>query len=257
MDLIKDFAYLLPLRIASDMLCFDRADEPLLLRWADVFGETLAFTLPLAQDLAARRTLLEMRRDLPRLIRHSPLSRLGETVDEDELFANVGFLLAAAHDTTAGTLGAGMRTLLLNPDQLQRLCDDPSLLPNAAEELLRCESPVQWTARRAMEDLQIAGQKIARGEIALVSIGAANRDPRQFDDPDRLDITRSNADRHIAFGGGAHYCLGAAFGRIELQVGIAALIRLRNLRLDPDAQPQWRVGTALRALRSLPVLFDA
>jgi cytochrome P450 len=129
---------------------------------------------------------------------------------------------------------------------------------NAVEELLRYESPVQWSGRRATEEIELAGHRIAKNEFVFISLGAANRDPRQFPDPDRLDLARANAPKHLAFSGGNHYCLGASLGRIELQVGFATMLRrLKNFRLRPGGKLHWRTGTAIRTLESLPIEFDA
>src|SRR5439155_10435510 len=149
----------------------------------------------------------------------------------------------------------GIRILKEHPDQLELLRRDPSLVANAAEELLRFESPVQWTSRQALEDVEIGGVTIKTGESILLSLGAANRDAKMFPDPDRLDITRKNASRHLAFSGGIHFCLGAALSRVEAQVGINTLLRrLPTLRIEP--QPlRWKSGSTIRTLESLPAAF--
>jgi len=143
-----------------------------------------------------------------------------------------------------------------HPDQLEKLRGDPSLVAGAVEELLRFESPVQWTSRQAKEDVDVGGVLIRKGDSILVSLGAANRDPRQFPDPDRLDITRKDAAKHLAFSGGIHFCLGAALSRVEAQVGLATLLRrLPRLRVEQSGKLKWKIGSTLHTLEELPAAF--
>jgi hypothetical protein len=269
MDLMYDFAVMLPLLVVADILGFRREDRHDLKRWSDVFGTMLSFTTTIGQDLESRRAMLDIRAYFDRIVedlRRNPndtlLSQIitprdnSQPMDLDELFANCVFLLAAGHETTASTIGSGLRLLMKYPTELQRLRDDPSLIPNAVEELLRMESPVQWTSRRTKEDLELGGQQIAKNTMVMVSMGAANRDARQFPDPHRLDITRSNANRHLAFSGGNHFCLGAGLARIELAVGFATLLRrVKDLRIEPDFEVTWRTGHTLHAFDRLPMTF--
>jgi cytochrome P450 len=269
MDLINDFAFPLPLTIVSEMMGMGRDNDAVLKRWSNLFGRMLAFDTPLHQDLEYREHLIEARNYFDQIIRRMqesdgpppPLARMlsgNNAIDADELFANCGFLLAAGHETSTSVMANGMRVLIEHPRELQKLCDDPALLNNAVEELLRLESPIQWSARRAMDDVDLGGKKITKGELIFISLGAANRDPRQFPEPDTLDITRPNAAKHLAFSGGGHYCLGAALGRIELQVGYATMLRrLHDLKLlEPPDKLKWRTGTAIRTLDSLMVSYD-
>jgi cytochrome P450 len=264
MDLIDDFAYPLPLTIVAEMMGMAGEDFSLLKRWSNLFGRMLSFDTPLKQDLESRRDVIEARAYFDRMIARgngTPLSRLltgPNAVDADELFANCGFLLAAGHETSTSLLGNGLRVLLDHPDQFAKLRDDPGVMTNAVEELLRFESPVQWSGRRATEDVELAGQRIKKNEFVFISLGAANRDPRQFPEPDKLDLTRANASKHLAFSGGNHYCLGAALGRIELQIGFATLLRrLKNFKIEATpSELRWRTGTAIRTLESLPVRFE-
>jgi cytochrome P450 len=271
MDFVQDFANPLPLLVVADIMGFRREDKVDLKRWSDVFGVMLSFSTTIRQDLEGRAAMLEMRQyfdrivdDLRREPNDSMLSQLitprdgTAPIDFDELFANCVFLLAAGHETTASTMSSGIRLLLTkHPGELQRLIDDPSLIPNAAEELLRMESPVQWTSRRAKEDLELGGQKIAKNSMVMISMGAANRDPRQFPDPHRLDITRKDANRHLAFSGGNHFCLGAGLARIELQVGLSSLLRrLKNLCIEDGFEVEWRKGHTLHAFDHLPMTFE-
>jgi cytochrome P450 len=270
MDFIRDFAYPLPLLVAAELMGFHKKDKVQLKRWSDVFAGMLSFRTTTAEDLHARQCMLEMRAYFDRIIadlRAAPNETLlsylitprdgSEPIDEDSLFANCVFLLAAGHETTTSVMGSGLLALLKHPEQLERLKRDESLMPNAVEELLRYESPVQWTSRRTKEEVELGGVKIPANTMVMISMGAANRDPRQFPDPDRLDITRANANKNLAFSGGNHYCLGAGLARIELQVGLATMLRrLPNLRVEPGFKVTWRKGTTLHSFESLPVLFD-
>ena len=144
----------------------------------------------------------------------------GVRLDQTELRAVAGLVLAAGFETTVNLLGNGIRLLLNHPDQLEILAEDPSLWPGAVEEILRLESPVQLTARVARGDTVVAGTSVKRGELVVIYLAAANRDPMVFDDPQRFDVRRPNAGKHLAFSGGRHFCLGAALARIEGEVGL-------------------------------------
>jgi pimeloyl-[acyl-carrier protein] synthase len=160
----------------------------------------------------------------------------------------------AGHETTVNLVGNGLLALLRHPDQLAKLRADPSLIHGAVEELLRYDGPVQRTGRVAHADVEVGGVSIRQGERVTVFLGAANRDPAQFPEPDRLDITRAD-NHHLAFGGGIHYCLGAPLARLEAQVAINTLLRrLPGLRLATDT-PAWRQTAVLRGLEALPVRF--
>ena len=175
----------------------------------------------------------------------------------DEVLAMIFLLLVAGHETTVNLIGSGSLALLEHPDQLEKLRCEPEIIKPAIEELLRFVCPVEMaTERYAREDITIAGTTIPRGELVLAVIGSANRDANYFDNPDSLDITREN-NKHLAFGLGAHYCLGAPLSRLEGQIAISTLVRrMPNLRLSiaPD-QIRWRGGIILRGLEALPVSF--
>jgi cytochrome P450 len=143
-------------------------------------------------------------------------------LDESELQAVAGLVLAAGFETTVNLLGNGIRMLLDTPEQLHILTQRPELWPNAVEEILRLESPVQLTARLALNDTEVAGTSIKQRELVVVYVAAANRDPAVFADPNRFDIERDNAGKHLAFSGGRHFCLGAALARAEGEVGLRA-----------------------------------
>jgi cytochrome P450 len=188
----------------------------------------------------------------------SQLIQMGESgsaetrLDPHELQAIAGLVLAAGFETTVNLLGNGIRMLLDNPEHLETLRQRPELWPNAVEEMLRLDSPVQLTARMTLKDVEVAGMQIPRGNLVVIYLAAANRDPSVFPDPHRFDIERSNAGRHLAFSGGRHFCLGAALARAEGEVG---------LRTFFDRFPQARAaGTGsrrdtrvLRGWSTLPV----
>ncbi|HXK34401.1 MAG TPA: cytochrome P450, partial [Dehalococcoidia bacterium] len=164
-------------------------------------------------------------------------------------------LLVAGHETTVNLIGNGVLALLRNPDQLQLLHDDPSLIKTAVEEVLRYDPPVQFTSRRAVEDIPLSEGVLPSGTEAILLIGGANRDPQQFADPERLDITRED-NRHIAFGMGIHFCVGAPLARLEGQIALNAFAqRFVSPRLATE-RPAYKELIVLRGLAELPVAFD-
>jgi cytochrome P450 len=173
-------------------------------------------------------------------------------LSNEELTANIILLFSAGHETTVNLIGNGLLALFRNPDQLKLLSENPSLITNAIEEFLRYDSSVQLTGRVALEDVELAGIEIGKGEGVLALLGAANRDPAVYPEPDRLDITRQNI-RPLSFGGGIHFCIGAQLARIEAEIAIATLLRrLPGLSLDDPDRPDWRQTFVLRGLKKLP-----
>jgi cytochrome P450 len=178
----------------------------------------------------------------------------GSQLSRAELVANTLTLLTAGHETTTNLIGNGTLALLQHPEQMQKLRDERSLIANAVEEMLRYDNPVQVTYRVAVEDVEIGGRQIRRGQIVNLLLGAANHDPAQFSDPDHFDITRQET-HHIGFGAGIHYCLGAPLARLEGQIVFATLLRrFPNLRLATDTL-EWQAHPTFRGLVSLPVVF--
>jgi cytochrome P450 len=169
------------------------------------------------------------------------------------LTANIILLFGAGHETTVNLIGNGLLALHRNPDQLALLKNEPSLTANAIEELLRYDSSVQVTGRTTLEDIdEIGGIELEKGQSVICLLGAANRDPAIYRDPDRLDVTRRDV-RPLSFGGGIHYCVGAQLARIEGEVAIATLLRrLPKLRIDDIDRPDWRQTFVLRGLNKLP-----
>jgi len=206
------------------------------------------------------RKLIRLRRNKPQDDLTSALvqaEEAGDKLNEDELLSMIFLLLIAGHETTVNLIANGTLALLHHPDQMEKLRRDPSLVESAVEELLRFEGPVETaTERYALEEVLISGSKIPRGALVYVVLASANRDDRQFENPDALDITRQN-NRHLAFGQGIHFCLGAPLARLETQIAMRALLR-RCPRLQlaiPDTQVRWKKGLVLRGLESLPVKF--
>ena len=166
----------------------------------------------------------------------------------------VVLLLVAGNETTTNVIGNGLLALLRHPDEMRKVWDSPALVPAAVEEMLRFDGPVQMTNRMATSDMEIQGTRIAAGDWLYLVIGAANRDPAQFANPDRFDLSRSD-NKHLAFGAGAHFCLGAPLARLEAQITIRALQkRFPDLRLG-DGQIEYRNNFNMRGLKSLPVVF--
>jgi hypothetical protein len=266
MDLIADFALRLPVTVICDMLGIPEEDHEMIFSGARAGGRLLD-PVPLSRaeidranndNLATAayfHNLFELRRrqpgdDLTTQLVHA--EEEGHKLTNEELTANVILLFGAGHETTVNLIGNGLLALYRNPDQLRLLKENPTLIANAVEELLRYDSSVQLTGRTALEDVSVGGVDIAGGESVLCLLGAANRDPGVYADPDRLDIARPNI-RPMSFGGGIHYCLGAQLARIEGEIAINALLRrLPGLKLDDAERPDWRQTFVLRGLNTLP-----
>ena len=267
-DLVADYALLVPLTLISEILGVAERDRLRFRRWftsliaASASGQTnlrMLLTLPdiLAMMRFLRRLVAE-RRARPRDDLVSRLASAGEDgdrLDEDELLAMVALLLIAGYETTVNLIATGTLLLLAHPDQLARLRQDPELVGTAVEELLRLGSPIDVaTERYARENVEVAGVAIPRGALVLVGLLSANTDGERFREAERLDLARED-NHHVAFGMGAHYCLGAPLARLEGRVAIGSLIRrFPDLRLAvPPEQLRWRAGLSLRGLVSLPV----
>src|SRR5215468_1154406 len=263
MDLIDDFAYPLPVVVICEMLGVPVEDREHFRRWGlDIARGLDSIMLPPDSEVARRsmssrselsdyfRRLIAERRKAPRADLLSGLiaaEEAGDKLNEEELLATCILLLVAGHETTVNLIGNGTLALLRNPDQRERLRSQPGLIGSAVEELLRYDGPVQRTARIPSEDIVINGRTIAKGEMVMPFIGAADRDPVQFPDPDYLDIGRTD-NRHIAFGWGIHFCLGAPLARLEGQIAIGTLVhRLPKLALATD-KPEHRQSLTLRGL---------
>jgi cytochrome P450 len=233
-------------------------DLAVILDW-DVTPEQLGGAAGAAVSFAAYLVpLFEERRRAPKVDLISALvaaEEAGDRLGADELLTTVILLLTAGHETTMNLIGNGLLALLRNPDQLELLRASPELMPSAVEELLRYDSPVRLTVRTARDDAIVVGETVRAGEQVIAMLDAANHDPAVFESPDTLDVTR-DAHRHMAFGGGAHYCLGAALARAEAQIALTALVTLPDLELACD-EPVWRPLVTFHALQSLPVALRA
>jgi len=266
MDLIADFAFRLPVTVICEMLGIPREEHEMFFHGARTGGRLLD-PVPLSRaeideanagNLAQAdyfRALFELRRRQPGNDLTSELVQAedeGGKLSNEELTANIILLFGAGHETTVNLIGNGLLALHRNPGQLRLLQDKPALIANAIDEMLRYDSSVQLTGRTALEDVEVGGVAVAKGESVLCLLGAANRDPAAYPDPDRLDISRPNI-RPMSFGGGIHFCLGAQLARIEGEIAISTLLhRFPQLRLDDAEHPDWRQTFVLRGLNRLP-----
>lgn len=266
-DLIEAYAAWLPVIVIAEMLGVRLRNRERIKLWSDDLALFIGGSTQPRWKVLLRgargvfflrhyfRKLVHRRRGEPgddllgALIR---ATEEGDALTDEELLANSVLLLAAGHETTTNLIGNGIYTLLRHPDQWDLLRRQPELIESAVEELLRFETPVQWTGRIAIEELEIGGQRIPAGQSVAMGVGAANRDPVYFTDPDRLDIRRAEA-RHVGFGQGIHFCLGAALARLEGQIAINTVLRrFPDLRLQ-EPEPQWLGNFTLRGLKSLRV----
>jgi cytochrome P450 len=274
MDVITDLANPLPATVIAELLGLPGTDHQQFKKWSDDIAVALSgidsgatrdelqalYILAQKSFLALSDYFRERAVELRRHPQDNLLSALaqaeeqGDRLTEDELFANCVLLMIAGHETTTNLIGNGILALLQNPSQRELLTSNPELIGSAVEELLRYDSPVQKMGRIALSDIHIAGKQIKKGQLVCLSFGAANRDPEQFALPQQLDITRQ-PNRHLAFGHGLHYCVGAALARLEGQIAINSVLRslpelqLANEKLD------WHRNFTLRGLKSLPVVF--
>lgn len=270
MDVIGDLAFPLPATVISLLLGVPPEDIGQLKRWSDEFviffgNAPGAITAEQYRRCAeAADAMTEYFRAAVERVRRHPEGTLlgameraedeGDRLSESELFANANLLLVAGHETTTNLIGNGLLALLQHPEQLLRLRENPGLLPLAVEEFLRYGSPVQFTNRVAREDLDLGGRRIAKGQMLLAVLAAANRDPEQFPDPDRLDLGRT-PNHHLALGQGIHACLGAPLARLEAQVAFGTLLRrLPGLKLA-GGDLEYRENFNFRGLKALPVEF--
>ena len=268
MDVVRDLAHRLPATVILELLGVPVEDRARFRGWtermiqlANVTTLESVQTGMAGMDEACRwvRELLLERRREPRddLMSGLAATRELESMGDRELRATVVNLiqfLLAGHETTTSLIGSGLYALLRHPDHFALLRADPALTSSAVEELLRYESPLQYLTRRATQDVELGGRQVRRDELVLPVLGAANRDPAQFADPDRLDVRR-RPNRHLAFGFNVHFCLGAPLGRQEAQLALETVVRrLDGLRLD-GAPPRWRHNAMFRGLESLEVAF--
>ena len=265
-DFMAAFAAPFPTVVIAELIGVDPADRGYFKERSDevvklfdpfLSPEARARTYQAGEDLAAyfERVIAERRGGagddlISRLI---AVQEEGDRLTEQEMVTMLNLLLVAGNVTTTDLIGNGVLALLQHPEQAQKLRDDPSLIANAVEEMLRYDSPVVQTGRVALEDSVIQGCPIMRGQNVSISLAAANRDPSVYPEPDQFDVSRADTHHH-SFGGGPHYCLGAPLARMEAQVGIETLLRrFPTLRLAEGAVPQRRMLPGFRGLMSLPV----
>ena len=266
MDLINDYALPLPMTIITEILGVPTRDRHKFHKWSKAVvslsspNATVRVIPPVWMFIRYLRRFFKVRRRDPQDDLASALiqaEEAGDKLSEDELLAMVFLLLIAGHETTVNLIGSGTLALLEHPDQMEKLRREPSLIKSAVEELLRYTAPVfMSTERYAREDVTIHGVTIPRGEMTLGVIGSANRDETVFENPNALDITRE-PNKHLSFGQGIHFCLGAPLARMEAQIAIGTLLRRMpdlRLKVSPDSL-RWRPSMILRGLDSLPVLF--
>jgi len=265
-DWIHDVAEPLPAVVIAELLGVPAEDHRTFRGWSSrlidalpAFGQEGATedVAALVETLAGYlREQIARRRDDPRDDLLSALIEARDAQDalsEEELVATALLLLLAGHETTTNLIGNGLLALLRHPEQLDWLRADPAgRVANAVEELLRFDSPVQGTVRVAMEDVEIGGQAIAKGALVVCGIGAANRDPAVHPDPDRLDLARDPI-RHLSFGFGTHFCLGASLARLEGRAVFRALAERAASVEATSEKLEYRANPVLRGLRSLPV----
>ena len=264
-DLMASFAHPLPVIVIAEMLGIPAGDRDRFRLWSTQRARLLEPTVSLRERKAAQdaqqefdayfRAIVAQRRSAPRDDILSALAHAedgGERLSEREMLNMLRLLLIAGNETTANLIGNGMLALLDNPDQLARLRDDPSLMPTAVDELLRFDSPVQTTFRRVLADCEVNGFALRKRDNVAVLLGAANRDPDAFDEPDRLDVGRAHCP-HLSLGRGIHYCLGAPLARLEARIAFEMLLE-RFARIElPGPRPKYHHGIVLRGLRSLPL----
>lgn len=262
MDLLPAFAYPLPITVISEMLGIPARDRQKFRAWTQgiVNMEQESHMTSLQAFLDYIKALLEEKRAHPGQDLISSLIQVeenGDQLSENELISMIFLLIVAGHETTVNLLGNGTLALLQHPEQLQQLQRDPSLIPQAVEELLRYTAPVSLSDERwATEDIPLHGKLIRKGDMVVASLISANADPQHVSHGAELDITRQE-NQHLAFGKGIHFCLGAPLARLEGQIAFSTLLRrLPNLRLagDPE-QLTWNANPMLRGLTSLPVTF--
>jgi cytochrome P450 len=268
MELVDDFAFPLPITVIAELLGIPAEDQRRFRDWSNSF--VLPPLTPELQEQLARHTeeFISYLDDLFAERRAAPTDDLvsalvqaedqGDHLSQNELYSMVVLLIVAGHETTVSLITNAVLALLSNPEQLAVLRSDPGLMPAAVEELLRYDSPVERTITRwVAADTELGGQPLKRGEFAIAVVGSANRDAAQFESPDTLDLRRE-AGKHVGFGRGPHYCLGAPLAKLETEIALTTLLeRLSTLRLAiAEDELYWRPIPIFRSLASLPVAWD-
>ena len=269
MELVSSFAFPLPITVIAELLGVPPADRDRFREWSDAMvrpalaaAELERFGALMTDFVAYLHVLFEERRSESGEDLVSALVAVedgGDTLSEEELSSMVALLIVAGHETTVSLICNATLALLTHPEQQAALERDLSLLPGAVEELIRYDGPVERTLNRwAAVDVELRGKTIRRGDAVIVILGAADRDPERFDDPDRLDLAVERETRLLAFGRGNHFCLGAPLARLEAEIALGTLLsRLPGLRLAvPEQELRWRPVPLFRSLVALPVAWD-
>jgi cytochrome P450 len=266
-DLLTGMAEQLPVDVIAELLRVPEADRPLLRPWSNAIVKMYEYGRTREREDAAERAagefvaylrelVAERRTNLgDDLVSHLITVREsdGDKLTEDELVTTCILLLNAGHEATVNVSGNGTLALLRNPDELQRLREDPALLPTAIEELMRYDSPLQLFERTATDDVEIGGVTVPQGQKIAALLGSANHDPAVFADPERLDVGRAD-NPHISFGAGVHFCIGAPLARVELQASFGALLS-KTSTLELGGEPVRRPEFVIRGLQELPVVL--
>jgi cytochrome P450 len=267
-DLMREFANPMPVRIILEMLGIPQELRDTFVDWSRAIAlfrgspDRTVEQAKGAQDALIeltdffRKTVAERRHkkgnDLISLL--IDIEEEGEVLTEEELYAQCIALLFAGHETTRNLIGNGMFTLLQHPEETAELRESPEMIRTAVEEILRYESPVQFTARVLKEDIEVCGQRIPKKWTILCMLGAANRDPKKFEEPNRLNLKRLN-NEHLAFSAGPHFCIGAQLARLEGQIAIMNLLRRFPKMKLAAPRPEWASTFGFRGLKSLPVIM--
>lgn len=270
-EVVEEFAYLVPVQVICEMMGVPVKDHPLFKDWSKELARALDPEELLPPEVVSARqhaveSFAEYFGGLVADHRAHPTDDLlsaliaaedaGDKLSQEELLATCILLLVAGHETTVNLIGNGTLALLRNPDQLERLRQDPSLIRSAVEEFLRFDPPVQFTARVALEDMTIGDVSLAKGQQTILLLGGANRDPEVFTNPGELDIGRAE-NRHLSFSHGIHYCVGAPLARLEAEVALGTMVqRFADMRLL-DETPGYKENIVLRGLAALPVAVRA
>jgi cytochrome P450 len=264
-DLVNELAYPMPVRVISELLGVPETMQDSFLRWSAAIAEFNGSphrTVEQAKNAQAavvaltdffRQAVAERRRnkgdDLISLL--IDIKEEGEALTEEELYAQCVMLLFAGHETTRNLIASGLYLLLREPEKMAELRENPALIRSAVEEFLRFESPIQYTARVAKEPIELCGVRIPKRQTILCMLGAANRDPKQFKNPDTLDLARLN-NQHLAFSAGPHFCIGGQLARLEGQVAVLRTIQ-RFPKMHLSHSVEWQPNFGFRGLKALPV----
>ncbi|MBX9878748.1 MAG: cytochrome P450 [Candidatus Obscuribacterales bacterium] len=269
-ELMSQFSFPLPVTVISEMLGVPPEDLHKIKKWSTPItfafdlgggfdlGKLLAANKAIGEFINYLRPIAEDRRKNPKDDLISALVQAeeeGNKLTQDELLANCVLLLLAGHETTVNLIGNGVHAFLTHPDQLSILKANPELMPQAVDEVLRWNSSVQLVRRMVLEDTEIRGKKLKKNDLMVMFVGAANRDPEMFADPDKFDITRKDS-KYLSFGAGIHHCLGWSLAKTEAEIAFATLFkRLPNLQIKPGKEVRFRRHPALRGLQELWLTF--